>query len=201
MRLLLKLASGSWQLPAAFGWGLVLLAVALVVSNAVLIQQNRELRRLAQAWEAQGHLSAGDALPWLQGIDPQGNDLRLETKEGTRKTVLLLYHPKCGWCRKNVESWKTLVAQSSPEEYRFAAVSTRREGAQEFLDAHRIQGLPVIAELDPRTRVEYKLSSTPQTIVIDDRGKVERIWVGALTGSSKSEAERYFRVELPELGE
>ena len=40
----------------------------------------------------------------------------------------------------------------------------------------------------------YKLNLTPLTIVIDNQGKVEKIWAGAFNENSKADMETYFGI-------
>lgn len=42
-----------------------------------------------------------------------------------------------------------------------------------------------------------RLFDTPQTLVIDSEGRVEKAWLGAMTGTRLQDAERYFGVNLP----
>jgi hypothetical protein len=47
----------------------------------------------------------------------------------------------------------------------------------------------------------YKLGSTPQTIVISPEAKVLQDWIGAYVGDQKSQVEAFFHVSLPGLRE
>ena len=47
----------------------------------------------------------------------------------------------------------------------------------------------------------YRLSGTPQTIVVSSRGEVMKNWNGAYVGDVKHEVESYFGIILPGLNE
>jgi hypothetical protein len=66
------------------------------------------------------------------------------------------------------------------------------------LAGHKLD-FPVYTNLSEETRSAYRLGSTPETIVVDTDGKVIHAWVGAFTGSTKREIERFFSIHLPSL--
>jgi len=63
------------------------------------------------------------------------------------------------------------------------------------LDFH----FPVYTGLKTNTTQAYKFGGTPQTLVISSDGHVQKNWMGAYAGATKSEIEAYFEVHLPEL--
>jgi hypothetical protein len=50
---------------------------------------------------------------------------------------------------------------------------------------HELTDVPVIAEVDPKNRVSYEMTVTPQTILIDSDGKVEKVWTGFIQGDER----------------
>jgi len=50
--------------------------------------------------------------------------------------------------------------------------------------------MPVIAQADPKALVRYQFRLTPQTILVDAGGRVEKVWSGVLDASSVAEIER-----------
>lgn len=56
-----------------------------------------------------------------------------------------------------------------------------------FDSQHAMAAMPVIAKLDPVARVDYHLQLTPQTILLDASGKVEKVWTGVLNDAAVSE--------------
>jgi hypothetical protein len=53
-----------------------------------------------------------------------------------------------------------------------------------FLSQHQLTGLPVFVKVDPRAMVNYRFQLTPQTILVDRAGKVEKVWTGVLNDSA-----------------
>jgi hypothetical protein len=97
-----------------------------------------------------------------------------------------------------MDNWTTLLREADRERFRFVAASTRPTDIAEYLDTHRpLAALPVIADPELEDRLVYRLFDTPQTIVIDRQGRVEKIWLGAFGGRRQADAEEYFGVSLP----
>jgi fatty acid-binding protein DegV len=59
-----------------------------------------------------------------------------------------------------------------------------------FVSQHQIAGVPFFVQVDPRAAVSYRMQLTPQTILVDHDGKVERVWTGVLNDSAMAELKR-----------
>ena len=190
----------SWNVETPTGLLLGALMLALVLSNVALLRQNQALKQTLSVRSEPAYLAPGKTLDSLRGLDLQGQDLWVEAAEASDKTVLLVFRPSCPWCQENMGNWTALLDQTDPERFRFVAVSTRDEGVAEYLDQNpRLAELPVIATPDPDDRLRYRLFDTPQTIVLDRQGRVEKIWVGSMTSRLRADVEDYFGVALPEV--
>jgi hypothetical protein len=45
----------------------------------------------------------------------------------------------------------------------------------------------VFQKVDPQATVNYRFQLTPQTILVDSAGKVEKVWTGVLNDSALAE--------------
>ena len=81
--------------------------------------------------------------------------------------------------------------------FRLAGVSLQSEGFEEYASRHGINQVPILTKIDPKYRVAYNLALTPQTILIDADGKVEKVWTGFLRGEDKQNVELALNVRLP----
>lgn len=195
----------SWQIEAPVGLLLAVLTLALIASNVVLQLQNRALKQarqtVAEPVAESVYLAPGQAVPRLRGLDLQGQSLSFELGEGARSTVLLVFQPDCGWCQKNMANWTALLNEADENQFRFLAVATRPTGVADYVDEHpQLSALPLIAEPEPNDRLQYRLFDTPQTIVINRQGIVEKLWLGAMSGPALADVESYFGVTLPGIG-
>jgi hypothetical protein len=59
-----------------------------------------------------------------------------------------------------------------------------------FISQHQLTGLPVFVKLDPRAMVNYRFQLTPQTILVDHSGKVEKVWTGVLNDSALADVQQ-----------
>jgi len=61
---------------------------------------------------------------------------------------------------------------------------------RDFIAQHQMTDMPVVAQADPKALVRYQFRLTPQTILVDAGGKVEKVWSGVLDESNVAEIER-----------
>jgi peroxiredoxin len=172
------------------------LALLLVV-NVLLAQQNKNLRALASRPDRALELKPGTALPPLEGIDGDGNRQSVSYGQGSRKTVLLVFSPRCRACKENMPNWKAIINGLDRQSFRLAAVSLQSGGVKEYANQYGINQVPILTEIDPKYRVAYNLGLTPQTILINSDGKAEKVWTGLLQGEDKKDIERALNVQLP----
>lgn len=165
-------------------------ASVLMLVNVLLAQQNKQLKALAGKPGRRLELSPGKGVPPVEGFDVEGNKVVVSYGEDPRKTVLLVFSPGCRACKANMSNWQSLIKGVDKSLYRVIALSLAPTGIEDYLAQFNPAGVPVLAEVDAKTRVEYQLSLTPQQILIDPEGKVEKVWTGLLRGEDKADIER-----------
>jgi hypothetical protein len=111
--------------------------------------------------------------------------------------VLYVFTPTCVWCSRNLANFQTLIAQKH-DSYDFVGLSLSGDGLSEYVAKNKLD-IPVYFNPAEETKLEYRLSSTHQTIVISTEGKVLQNWLGAYSGAQQSEVEKFFDVKLPGL--
>ena len=84
------------------------------------------------------------------------------------------------------------------DSYRFIALSLTDKDLKKYIADKQID-IPVFAKPTEEARQQYRLGSTPQTIVISPEGKVMENWLGAYNGAGQVEIEKFFGVNLPGL--
>jgi peroxiredoxin len=178
---------------------LVLLVAALLALNASLIIQNRTLRASGSAGKRSTVLHPGSSVPSLSGTDIDGKNFTLDYGNDPRKVVILVFSPRCGFCTKNMPNWRAITQSLDRNSYRIVAVSIASEGVKDYVGQQKLTDVPIIAEVDPKSRVTYEMNVTPQTILIDSHGKVEKLWTGVLSPDERNEVEQIFSLKLPEI--
>jgi hypothetical protein len=174
-----------------------LLAAMLLLVNILLVQQNKKLKVLASRPDRALEVRPGTALPPLEGFDSDGQKHSINYGQDSRKTVLLVLSPRCHACEENRPNWEAIISGFDRRSFRLATVSLQSEGAREYVRQPEMDKVPVLTKIDPRLKVAYNLALTPQIILIDRGGKVEKVWTGVLKSEDKRDVELALGVRLP----
>lgn len=177
----------------------ILLVVVMAGLNVALLVQNRTLKAAAATPSGSRSiaLKAGKVLPTLTGLDAEGHKLTFDYGADPRKTVLLVFSPRCPYCTENMPDWRALAQGIDPKSYRMVAVSLLSEGAKEYVATHGLSDVPVITDPDPKNRVAYEMNLSPQMVLIGPDGTAEKVWTGLLRGAERDEVEQLLGVKLP----
>jgi hypothetical protein len=155
--------------------------------NIALIRQNRELKAQLSQPPPTLEIARGSQVPDLRGFDELGRPVEVLYGKEPRKTLLLVYSPTCGFCEQNWPKWSAIVPTLDRTTVRPVLVDVTATSNQAFLAAHHLADVPIFVQVDPRVVLGYRLQLTPQTILVDSSGKVERVWTGVLNDSNTSE--------------
>lgn len=101
-----------------------------------------------------------------------------------KKNVLLILQEGCRYCSESADFYKTLVQQTKGKGVSVTAVLPQdREVAKKYLD--KLQ----LSEIDTKqSALNYlDVSATPTLIVADDKGQVEKVWIGKLPSEKQNE--------------
>jgi hypothetical protein len=161
--------------------------VLLLAANLALIRQNRELKAQLSQPPLALEAAAGSHVPDLRGFDEQGHPLEVIYGKESRKTLVLVYSPACGFCDENWPRWFELVPTLDRDAVRPVLVDVTATSSEPFLASHHLDGVPVFVQVDPRAALAYRFHLTPQTILVDSTGNVERVWTGVLNDSNTTE--------------
>jgi peroxiredoxin len=171
------------------------LLFASVVLNVFLARKVSMLRATIEAFKSEGRLQVGTKVPVIEGLSVDGTNQTLDYGSVRIPTVLYVFTPQCGWCAKNVENLRTLIANSG-SGYRVIGISLTKQDLKKYLEKERLS-LPVYTDVGDSTRIAYRLGGTPTTIVISPEATVLKVWSGAYTDGIRQEIESYLRVQLP----
>jgi peroxiredoxin len=159
----------------------------LLAANIELMHQNSELKsRLSQAPPTL-EAASGSQMPDLHGFDLKGKPIQVDYGKDPRKVLLLVFSPTCPYCDENWPKWQQVISSINRSAIRPVAVDVTSTASTTFVSQHQLEELPVFLKVDPHAMVSYRLQLTPQTILVDTAGKVEKVWTGVLNDSAVAE--------------
>jgi len=173
----------------------IMLGVSLVL-NLLLAYRIKNLNDSLVALNAPPpSLEVGATVSPINAHILDGQTAVIPYDSGGQPVVLYLFTPQCPWCARNLANLRTLLAQKH-DAYRFVALSLTDKEINDYAAKTQLD-CPIYFNPTEESLREYKLGSTPQTIVISREGKVLKNWLGAYTGQQQSEIEQFFGITLP----
>jgi hypothetical protein len=185
-------SSRRWQPYVMFG--LIVFSAAI---NVLLILKVRSEQRVISSLKTQNRLHDGQNVPNIIGKNPQGEIAEVNFSTSSKPTILYVFSPACGWCKRNFENM-TVLRRSVRDKYEFIGISLTDKGLSDYIKMNKVD-YPVITELPETTKTIYRLGGTPATIVVSPTNKVLKAWTGAYNGPLEAEISNYFNVKLPGL--
>jgi len=173
-------------------------ALALSVTLNVLLARRLQILTSAKSLAvADRSLKVGATVPPINAKRLNGGQEVISYQNTAQPTVLYILRPGCVWCTRNMDNFRTLLSDEAGQ-YRFVGLSLTEDGLSEYLEKNKLS-LTVYSGLSKQTKDAYKLSGTPQTIVVSPEGRVLQNWIGAYAGEQQTQVEQFFHVELPGL--
>lgn len=178
---------------------LYLVSCLLLIVNISLIYQNLSLRSEIER-NAPPLPREGDLLTAFHAKDLDGNDAKIDFRDGKRKTVLLFFKSTCSFCKEQMRYWDRLIATADREKFSIAAVTTESnsQAVKDYLESYGAIEWRVLRIKSEDAQIA-KFSQTPITIVIDNEGKIEKSWPGRWQNKIVDIAGKYFSVDFSGL--
>ncbi len=171
----------------------VLVALCLVLSILVLALawQNRALKTIAASVHAAqlppDAMKAGDVAEPFGLLDEAGGEIAVGFPGGGARTLLLVFSSHCPACEKTLPIWNDILEEGLPADLRPIGIRTDRdaEGAGSLLTA----GLrfPAFRPKNPPPPFLSRIPFVPATVLLDGRGRVEKVWYGMPSGEQRKE--------------
>jgi len=165
--------------------------VVLLAANIGLLRQNRQLKAQLSLPPPTLEAAAGAQMPDLRGFDPDGKPVEVLYGKDPRKVLVLVFSPTCPFCDQNWPKWEQLISALDHSVVRPVAVDVTSTAKAPFLQQHDLTGMPVLMRIDPLVMVNYRFQLTPQTILMDPAGKVEKVWTGVLNDSAVADLKQH----------
>jgi peroxiredoxin len=142
--------------------------------------------------------AVGTIAPVVVLDDRNGNRITVDWEQQQKNTVLYVFSPNCGWCQRNLNAVRALVQQQA-DRYVVVPIALSRKEELEGKPTAELGVSPYLIS-SPIHRAGYHFGGTPQTIVVDKRGKVLANWIGAYTPGVRPEVEHLLGITIPPIG-
>lgn len=168
-------------------------ATSAVIINLDNVYISRMLRdRVTRTAVSPGHIFQAMGVENLDSVGDGAADEVVEFSTGFRKQLIFLISPTCQVCADNIPAWRDLEARVDREKYRIIVLATSGRlrnadvpGARflrEKIDMYRKAfDEPVRVIRERGDIVMNKLVITPQTILLNEKGRVEKVWIGRIS--------------------
>jgi peroxiredoxin len=176
---------------------LYFISTLLLVANIFLIYQNLSLRTQLKVLEPL-RVEEGDTLGVFQAKNLKGEEVEIDYSQ-SKKNILLFFRTTCGYCEKQMPYWKELASGADKQNYKVAAITTETntQAIENYIQKYKIQDWKVLI-IAPEEAQTAKLLATPVTIVVDNKGVVEKVWTGMWQTNDIDSASKYFALNFSE---
>lgn len=173
-------------------YGIWLIIVALLICNIALLKQNFQLRSQLEFYQPQ-NLKIGDRVQNFSGKNLNGEIIKIDFSDTSKKRFLLYFTPTCKYCKQQFPEWKDLISQAKDKNIEVFGVVSENENKEAIenylnsLDCGTSSATPLQLLFIPNeTLRNYKLSLTPTTILLSGNGIVEQNWIGKWKETDKN---------------
>jgi hypothetical protein len=175
-------------------------AVAVLIMNVVLLRQNRTLRVVAASSKnmtADG-IQQGAHLGRLLAaatLDNGHQPIAFPTPD-SRKVLIITFSPGCPHCQANQKGWSVITSELRRRgEWRILWVSRDPVAlTKDYCEGHNVPFSETLADPTYRTHLALDLRAVPNTIAVDSKGVVDKVWRGELQSSQWKQVFDYFQV-------
>lgn len=166
---------------------------------AISLLGNVVLGSLALKWHRVGLIATmsrrdapkvGTIVDSLQLLTVTGDHVNLPIAKRERPAVLYVFTPTCKWCAKNVDNIQHFFA-ATRDRYDYVGLSLTSSGLKEYLDRTRLNFQVYVVEKNQISQ-GINLTLTPETLVFDRDGRLQRVFDGYYTPETSKAISSYF---------
>ncbi len=168
-----------------------LAGLGLLVENALLVRQKRELEDTLAP-----QIASGARLQMLGGLTLDGRFRAIPLPSAEAKLLVITFSPACPACQANQAGWTRLSSTLEQKGVRVVWVS--RDPivvTKDYCLKNRIPLSDTLADPPHRTYVQLGLARVPNTMLVGGNGQVEKVWAGRLDQAGWESLFAYFGVD------
>lgn len=186
-------------MPTLFRWTLhhrsaVLLICALALAASLAVNVRLAFKRRPTFIDLSQTFVPGEQFPSVRGQTLDGLPATIDVVP----TIVYIFSSKCAWCDTDYANLAAIERHVSQYRVLALTVDTDLEALNVYLRSHPVKGEVVIVDTTRMDRATARVFGvTPQWVIVDQRGLVERRWVGALYDERQREVETFLQIALP----
>ncbi len=154
--------------------------LVLLVLSWFLISKNKRKDSKKEPLENTQFLTATYDAPPIKALAISGKPEIIDFSQTDKKKLLFIWHPSCSLCEENITFWNRFSHQLKDKVQIIGILTCGLEEAQLF---ERTKGInfPLYIPTDRQGFItNYKVLNFSQTILIDERGKIQNMKAGRL---------------------
>jgi len=171
-----------WAVPTIF-----LLGFLLAITNVLMVRENSKLHGQIDFYDSMLHTREGIKYPTLRGKDLNGSEITVQFPY-PRETVMFVFSPLCRYCRANWPKWTELAKGCLDKRVVF--VNIKGTLSPRFFIKQPVVAGALMAQADAQSILDYEFRETPDTILLDLNGNVQKVWRGAIADRDFPEIKR-----------
>lgn len=166
--------------------GIVALEMLLMIACVIVLLRNQTLQNNVVMYRALAAPAVGQYLPPITGIDWAGSKREVVYGQDVRPTLIYELSKDCGAC---VSNWVAMraVQRMSPNRLRIVYVDTIDALSKDYLREHGMDSDIVFSRLDPDVATHYNARATPQSLLVDQTGRLVWSRVGSFSTADTAE--------------
>ncbi|HEV8432590.1 MAG TPA: hypothetical protein VGR95_04195 [Thermoanaerobaculia bacterium] len=128
----------------------------------------------------------GDALDYASLLPLSGENASGQQTKVDRGAPKLIFYMSthCGVCAHNMPVWSDIARQVGPQHVVFVLSSpAERPAMSAYLAKYGLGGFPAVTA-DPKVVDRFYMYTVPKTVLVNSRGKVEKVWRGVVTAQA-----------------
>lgn len=166
----------------------IVLLTGSMAANIAFMRQDAILRAKVTSLSSELKITLNVPLQApMSGTSLSGSPLAIDFRRADSTTgrhqakILFVLSPECRFCAANWTNWHQLLKDRGGDaRWEPVIVNTGPPLDADYLRRHEIGTFAVLQSVSPQSAVNYKLFSTPRTIVIDAEGRARGAWEGIL---------------------
>ncbi len=128
----------------------------------------------------------------LKGTGFSGEPLTLTLQKThltkAQPTVLFVLSPECKFCAANWVNWHSLLKDSGAKSrWQPVFLDVGPLVNADYLQRHEIDKSTLFQTVSGDTKLNFRLYSTPETIIVDKTGRARGVWRGTLNAKQMTE--------------